>query len=50
MKKYIKPEVICCTHAWFFAPCFKESQCAVLFLEAVFQIADGATVFQHLEV
>lgn len=49
MKGYIKPEVIYCIHARFFATCFKESQCAVFFLQVISQIADGAAVFQHLK-
>lgn len=49
MKEYIKPEVIYCIHAQVFATCFKGSQCAVLFLQVISQIADGAAVFQHLK-
>lgn len=49
MKGYIKPKVIYCIHAWLFATCFKGSQCAVLFLQVISQIADGAAVFQHLQ-
>lgn len=49
MKEYIKSEVTYCTHLWYFAPCFKGNQYAMLSLEAVSQIADGAAVFQHLK-